>query len=133
MGRTYEAWDNDRLDEILKEKGGHNKRIGEVLGIRYKVKVKCEKCGHEWEATPQTLAVSGCPMDARMAKRGRHRKAKYTFKEVKRIVEENDYKLLSTKYINNKAPITFIDEENGKTITTSFRNFLLTYKKKDVN
>jgi len=127
---TYEPWDNERLDRILQEKGGTVKRIGEVIGVKYKVKAKCLVCGHEWETTPQTLANAGCPECAKEAKRGAHRKAKYKYAEVKKIIEDSGYKLLSTEYINNKEPLTFVDVENGTTITTSFRNFLITYKKK---
>lgn len=127
---SYEPWDNERLDRILQEKGGTIKRLSDVIGVRYKLKAKCLACGHEWEATPQTLANAGCPECARKARLGKHRKAKYKYDEVRRIVEESGYKLLSTEYTNNKQPITFYDEKNDTTITTSFRNFLITYKKK---
>jgi hypothetical protein len=132
---TYEPWDNERLDGVLKEKGGTVKRLGDVIGIRYKVKVQCAVCGNIWEATPQTLAGaakagSGCPICTNEAKKGKHRRAKYKYSDVKRIVEENGYKLLSTEYVNNKAPLEILDEEHGTTITTTFRNFLITYHKK---
>jgi len=126
---SYEPWDNERLDRILQEKGGTVKRIGDVIGVKYKLKAKCLVCGHEWLATPQTLANAGCPECAKEAKRGVHRKAKYKYAEVKKIIEDSGYKLQSTEYINNKQPLTFVDVEHGTTITTSFRNFLLTYKK----
>ena len=123
----YEPWDNERLDAILKEK--KIKRLGDVIGIRYKVPVKCRVCGHEWEATPQTLNKSGCPVCYLENSRGKHKKAKYKYSEVKKIIENSGYELLSKEYLNSKEPLTFVDKEHGTTITTSFRNFLATYRR----
>jgi hypothetical protein len=129
---TYEPWDNDRLDIILQAKTGACKiiRIGEVVGIRYKVMVKCLTHDYEWETSPQSLVNAVmCPMGVKEHKTGKHRKAKYKYSEVKAIVERQGYRLLSTEYRNNKEPITFYDVEHNTTITCSFRNFLSTYVK----
>lgn len=131
----YEPWDNDRLDAILASKpdwGCKLIRIGEVLGLRYKLKVKCITHDHEWETSPQSLTITNmCPIGVKEHKTGKHRKAKYRFAEVKGIVESNGYRLLSTEYKNNKSPITFYDVKNNNTITCSFRNFLATYDKRE--
>ena len=64
----------------------------EYINCNTKLKVKCPK-GHEYEVTFTKFKIGRrCPHCSKTKP--------YTFEDVKKKIEENGYKLLSTKYVN---------------------------------
>ena len=68
------------------------------INVDSKLSMECPN-GHEYEITFQKFKNEGqrCPYC--------YGNVKYTYEQVKNIVEEKGYSLLSTEYVNNKTPL----------------------------
>ncbi|MCX7903521.1 MAG: zinc-ribbon domain-containing protein [Caloramator sp.] len=98
---VYEAWTNERMDRIIQERALKIKRLSDVKGWREKVKFRCLDCGNEWETTPSHIrAGHGCPECAKARRRSVRKRAKYTTKEVREILEHFNFILLDEHYYN---------------------------------
>ena len=62
--KIYKKTTNDYKEELV-EKNSDIEVIGEYIGAREKIKVKCKVCGYEWEtAAGSLLCGHGCPQCA---------------------------------------------------------------------
>jgi len=97
--------------------------LGDYKGVRNKVLVKHNKCGHEWEVLPNDfLRKHGCPKCF-----GTHKKTTEQFK--KEVFEKygNEYTVLG-KYINSRTKILMRHEVCGTEWEITPGNFLHGYR-----
>lgn len=79
-----------------------------------KLKIKCSK-GHEYETTFKDFKRGGRCAKCKGLKR-------YTIEEVREYIEENNYKLISEEYINEKEKMRFVCDK-GHEYNASFECF----------
>lgn len=64
------AWNHlsqeDFLAKVYKVHGNNVIVLGEYIDSKTRVRYKCSKCGHEWEAIPASIYRHGCPKCARL-------------------------------------------------------------------
>jgi len=85
-----------------------------------KIKIRHNKCGREYFILPKTLLEGKRCMDCFGSKRK-------TFEEVKQIIESIDngnYELLSTEYINNKSKLKIKHKIYGTIFEPKYGNFV---------
>lgn len=87
----------------------HNNKISLCNGQKYiknnsKLKFKCNICNYEWEALPMQLVrtnkPTGCPKCSNNIKT-----TLLSFKKLVYDLEENNYTVIGTNYVNNSTPI----------------------------
>ena len=99
LRKTHEQFVNE-----LKAVNNNVEILGEYIDNKTKIKVKCKKCNHTWNATPNNLLTkcSGCPK-CNISK-GEKRIAKY----------------LDSKNIKYKTQYRFKDCKNSRTLPFDF-------------
>ena len=87
----------------LKEINNDIEVVGEYKGNKTKIKCKCKKCGHEWEAIPTNLLKgSGCPKCNES--KGEKRVAKFLDSENIEYIQQHKFDRCRSKY---KLPFDF--------------------------
>ena len=93
----------EEFKQEIKEINSDIKVLGEYKSNKTKIKCKCKKCGHEWEAIPTNLLKgSGCPKCNES--KGEKRVAKFLDSENIEYIQQHKFDRCRSKY---KLPFDF--------------------------
>lgn len=120
MKKFYEAWTNERLDAIIKNKSFN--RVSDVDRWKDKVRFHCTKCGNDFETIPSNIKLgTGCPHCRRIEQKDKRRKPKYTLQEVKNICLQQGWKVLDDEYVNSSTKMKMKCTKCGHIMEKQFR------------
>jgi len=118
--RTHDEF----VKEIFEISGDEYTVLGEYINANTKIKMRHNKCGHEWEILPSSLIRGiGCPICGHRKAGIVKRKGIEKFKEEVFDLVEDEYTVLGD-YVNTHTAIKIKHNVCGNTYEVEPRNFL---------
>lgn len=114
--------DFKEIDKFMKD--NDLKLISEFKNKHQKLKLICGKCGNEFYTSFISLQNSQYKCCKKCSSKIGAQKRKLDFEYVKEYIEkDNEYKLISDKYINNRGKIKILHAKCGRVFDTNFDKF----------